>query len=276
MNQRPAERRPASVEAIISEDGRESGSIGAGQAPADGKEPSLHRRILEDVEGRILSGEWPPGHRIPFEHELTAQYQCSRMTVNKAITELVKRGLIERRRKSGSYVTHPHAQSAVLEIHDIRLEVASLGLAYRYERRTRENRLAASADRRLMDLPAGARLSDVTAVHFAGGRPFCLEDRLINLGAVPEAEEETFETVAPGAWLIERVPWSAAEHRIRATGADARAASLLQIAPATPCLVIERRTWSGGTHVTHVRLTYPGDRHELIAAFAPSQPRQPG
>ena len=72
-----------------------------GQAQADGKEPSLHRRILDDVEGKILSGEWPPGHRIPFEHELTEQYQCSRMTVNKAITELVKRGLIERRRKSG-------------------------------------------------------------------------------------------------------------------------------------------------------------------------------
>ena len=35
------------------------------------QEKSLHERILGDIEGRILSGEWAPGHRIPFEHELT-------------------------------------------------------------------------------------------------------------------------------------------------------------------------------------------------------------
>ncbi len=27
---------------------------------------SLHQRILDDIESRILSGEWLPGHRIPF------------------------------------------------------------------------------------------------------------------------------------------------------------------------------------------------------------------
>ena len=240
------------------------------------REPSLHRRILEDVEGKILSGEWPPGHRIPFEHELTGQYRCSRMTVNKAITELVKRGLIERRRKSGSYVTHPHAQSAVLEIHDIRLEVESLGLPYRYERRQRAIRAARPADRRLMELSASAEVTEIAALHFAGAQPFCLEDRLINLDAVPEAAGEPFETVAPGPWLLGRVPWSAAEHRIRAVGADPRAAALLAIPPGTPCLVVERRTWSGGLYVTHVRLTYPGDRHELVAEFAPSHPKQGG
>lgn len=226
------------------------------------------------MEGRILSGEWPPGHRIPFEHELTEHYQCSRMTVNKAITELVKRGLIERRRKSGSYVTHPHAQSAVLEIHDIRLEVESLGLRYRYDKRLQVNRAARSADRRRMELSQSAHVVEISAVHFAGNQPFCLEDRLINLEAVPEAAGETFDETAPGPWLISRVPWSAAEHRIRAVGADARAAELLAIAPGTPCLVVERRTWSGGLYVTHVRLTYPGEKHELVAEFAPSHPKQ--
>lgn len=116
------------------------------QPQADAKAPSLHRRILEDVEGRILSGEWPPGYRIPFEHELSEQYQCSRMTANKAITELVKRGLIKRRRKSGSHATHPHAQSAVLEIHDIRLEVESLGLSYSYEKLLSTQRKAKDAE----------------------------------------------------------------------------------------------------------------------------------
>ena len=263
----PGESVPGGAEAVI--------SIIEDRTGPEAKEPSLHRRILEDVEGKILSGEWPPGHRIPFEHELTEHYQCSRMTVNKAITDLVKRGLIERRRKSGSFVTHPHAQSAVLEIHDIRLEVESLGLPYRYRRRVRVERAARAADRRLMDLPDAARLIEISALHFAGAHPFCLEDRLISLAAVPEVAEEAFEDQAPGPWLVSRVPWSAAEHRIRAVAADARAAELLAIPAGTPCLVVERRTWSGGLHITHVRLTYPGEMHELVAEFAPTHSKQP-
>lgn len=241
---------------------------------AGGRDISLHQRILQDVEGRILSGEWPPGHRIPFEHELTEQYGCSRMTVNKAITELVKRGLIERRRKSGSYVTHPHAQSAVLEIHDIRLEVESLGLPYRFEKIARTDRAARAGERSLLDLPPAGRVTDVAVLHFAGANPFCLEERLINLSAVPEAISEPFEETAPGAWLIARVPWSAAEHRIRAVGAEKRVAERLRIAEGTACLVVERRTWSGGVYITHVRLTYPGESHELVAEFAPTHPRE--
>ncbi|MGG2473725.1 histidine utilization repressor, partial [Rhizobium sp. BR5] len=31
---------------------------------------TLHQRILSDIEGRIVSGEWPPGHRLPFEVDL--------------------------------------------------------------------------------------------------------------------------------------------------------------------------------------------------------------
>lgn len=235
-----------------------------------GQTLSLHQRILGDVEGRILSGEWPPGHRIPFEHELTEQYGCSRMTVNKALTELVKRGLIERRRKSGSYVTFPQVQSAVMEIHDVKLEVQSLGLDYSFQLGERKVRSVESRDVERLDLPTSARLLDVTCRHFAGGRPFCFEERLISLAAVPEAEAELFETAAPGSWLLGKVPWSTAEHRIRAVAANKLAAQALDISTGTACLVIERRTWSGRAPVTHVRVTYPGDRHELVAQFAPS------
>ena len=63
--------------------------------------PTLYKRIRLDIETRILTGEWPPGHRIPFEHQLMPRYRCSRMTVNKALSELAQADLIERRRRAG-------------------------------------------------------------------------------------------------------------------------------------------------------------------------------
>jgi GntR family histidine utilization transcriptional repressor len=230
---------------------------------------SLHQRILDEIAGKILSGAWPPGHRIPFEHELTATYGCSRMTVNKALSELARAGLIERKRKSGSTVTRPRSQAAVLEIHDIRTEVEALGLAYRYELLLRQRRKAIAAERADIGLPAGAAVVAVKARHLAGGQPFCLEDRLISLDAVPLAAQEDFASIAPGAWLIGHVPWSAAEHTIRAVAADEQAAKELGITAGAACLVVERRTWSADKPVTFVRLTYAGDSHALVARFAP-------
>ena len=39
--------------------------------------PTLYKQIRLDIERRILTGEWPPGHRIPFEHQLMTRYGCS-------------------------------------------------------------------------------------------------------------------------------------------------------------------------------------------------------
>ena len=231
---------------------------------------SLSERILSDITERIVSGDLPPGSRVPFEHELAETYKCSRMTVNKAMTQLARSGLIERRRRSGSFVALPRSQAAVLEIHDIKAEVDALGVAYRYRLASHEIRRATAADRALLAVSGRDKVLSLTCLHFAGDEPFCREERLISLAAVPEAADQLFSEMAPGPWLIAQVPWSAAEHTIRAIGADAATASALGMSEATPCLVIERRTWSADQPVTFVRLTYPGDRHALVARFAPS------
>jgi GntR family histidine utilization transcriptional repressor len=240
-------------------------------ARMESEAPSLHQRILSDISERILSGAWAPGHRIPFEHELSAQYDCSRMTVNKALSQLAKAGLIERRRRSGSFVRRPQSQAAILEIHDIRVEVEALGLPYRYERVSRQKRRSSEQDRDLLGLDGGGPVLALHCRHFAGKRPFCDEARLISLSAVPAAADEQFQDLAPGPWLVGCVPWSAAEHRIRATAADADIAASLDIEAGAACLVVERRTWSAERPVTHVRFTYAAGSHTLVARFTPSQ-----
>lgn len=241
----------------------------ADEQETDGKVVSLYQRIIGDVRDRILSGEWQPGHRIPFEHELTAEYGCSRMTVNKAMSELAKAGLIERRRRSGSFVSRPRSQAAILEIHDIRAEVLALGLPYRYELAARKIGPADDEAEDDFGFPDGSKILVLDCRHFAGDQPFCLESRAINLETVPEAAEESFAEIAPGPWLLSRVPWSAAEHTISAVEADDDVAAALRIAKGSACLVVQRKTWSADQPVTHVRLTYAGATHSLVARFAP-------
>ena len=231
---------------------------------------SLHQQIVNDVEAKILAGQWPPGYRVPFEMELAEQYNCSRMTVNKAMSQLARAGLIIRRKKSGSFVSPPQAQSAVLEINEIRSEVESLGKAYGYNLLERSLHRANADDRARLDIKSG-KVLELCCLHSAGDRPFCLEERIINVAEVPQSLDESFATTAPGGWLLQQVPWSTAEHTIQAINADSETAKRLAIAEGTACLVIERRTSINAAYVTHVRLTYPGSAHVLVARFTPSQ-----
>lgn len=74
---------------------------------------TLHRRILADIEERILSGSWRPGDRIPSEHELAERYGCSRMTVNNALTQLARAGYVERR--SAHLMHHARHQPGIVD-----------------------------------------------------------------------------------------------------------------------------------------------------------------
>ena len=230
---------------------------------------ALHQRIRTDIEAKILSGEWGPGHRIPFEHELTEQYGCSRMTVSKAITALAEAGLIERRRRAGSFVARPRVHSAVLDIPDLKSEIESRGEPYRFELVSCVRRGALGSEE--VDLAGGRTLLALRGVHFAGGRPFALEDRLISLRTAPEAARIDFAKISPGAWLLEHIPWTEAENRISALAADAEAAKLLVIPVRSACLAVERRTWRSGEGVTQVRQLFPGEAYDLVARFGPSR-----
>lgn len=227
---------------------------------------SLHDSILAHLREQIVSGQWPPGHRIPSEMELCEAFDCSRMTVNKVLTQLVASGMIERRRKAGSFVSMPRARPAVLEISDIRSEAEAFG-AYHFVILRSALRGIEVGDAGKLDTDGTVRVLDIETLHLGGKQPFCLERRLINLNVVPEAEKALFDDYPPGSWLVARVPFSEGEHRLRAEAADVHVAGQLQLKTGTPCFVIERRTWRAGVPITHVRLDYPGTMQEMVARF---------
>jgi GntR family histidine utilization transcriptional repressor len=142
---------------------------------------------------------------------------------------------------------------------------------YGYELQSRKARLANRKDLEELGLERPAPVLALRCLHRASGRPFALEERLINLETVPEAEAVDFERTAPGSWLLGHVPWTEAEHRISAANVARPVAALLGIGATAACLVLERRTWRGEDRITHVRLVFPGEAYDLIARFSPQR-----
>ena len=67
----------------------------------------LYTRIQEYIAELILSGKLAPDTKIQSERDFSDDLGVSRMTVRRAITELVNEGLLERKHGSGTYVARP-------------------------------------------------------------------------------------------------------------------------------------------------------------------------
>lgn len=232
---------------------------------------TLAQQIRAAVEGPILSGEWPPGTRIPNEVELAARFGCARMTANKVLSALAAEGLIERRRRAGSVVAAPRGDRALLEVQDLAALARRLGRDYRHEVARRRLAPAGAAEAARLGVAPGTPLLRLDTLHRTDDVPDAWEERVIALDAVPEAADESFAELPPGTWLLQRVPWTEAEHAVDAVAAGATLARRLAVPEGTPCLRLDRRTWQGGRLVTAARLTYPGGRHRLVGRFGPGR-----
>ncbi len=73
----------------------------------------IYAQIVERLKLQIVSGNYPPGARLPSVRELAAQASVNPNTMQKAFTELERTGLIVTLRTSGRIVTQDGERIAV-------------------------------------------------------------------------------------------------------------------------------------------------------------------
>ncbi len=65
----------------------------------------IYAQILEVIQLRIIAGQYPPGEKIPSVRELAAEAGVNPNTMQKALSELEREGLVMAQRTSGRIVT---------------------------------------------------------------------------------------------------------------------------------------------------------------------------
>jgi len=220
---------------------------GAGQALLTANATPAFSPLYQQIKTLILKslqgGEWKPGDVIPSEQDLANRFKVSQGTVRKAIDELAADHLVVRRQGKGTFVaTHAerHIQYRFLRLQpDAEQEMSA-------ERHIVEcRRLRASAEiARLLGLRSADSVVFVRRVLFFHGTPTILED--VWLPGTP------FKGLTLEALSSDKGPMYAffesefgvrmvrADEKIKAVGASAEAASLLEIEQGHPLLNVER------------------------------------
>ncbi|MFS4581530.1 GntR family transcriptional regulator [Phaeobacter sp. C3_T13_0] len=215
--------------------------------------------VRDEVLERIQNRVWEQGDLLPTEQELSDEFGCARATVNRALRELAERGIIDRKRKSGTRVAVLPVKQAKLEITLTRQLVEDRNALYRYALVQRDAVAAPGWLASQLQLTSGAPVLHIHAMHYADNQPFLYEDRWINTTAVPKVADADFTEVGPNEWLLAEVPFSTAELSFGAIAADEELSDYLACPVGTPLFQMERTTWFQAQAVTFVRMSFhPG------------------
>nr|WP_047165562.1 histidine utilization repressor [Sphingomonas sp. Y57] len=229
----------------------------------------LYRQVKEHVLKHVASGEWPMSSRVPSENELVRELGVSRMTVNRALTDLAGEGVLVRIAGVGTFVAGRSAHTHPLQIRNIADEVRGRGHEY-HARVIRSEVVTATVElARDFELPRRSKLFHTIIVHHENGAPVQLEDRFVNPSVAPDYLVTDFTRTTPHEYLIQVAPLQRAEHILRAVMPDEESRALLQMPANEPCLLLLRRTWTNEAVASAARLHYPGSRHEFEGRFAP-------
>jgi GntR family histidine utilization transcriptional repressor len=219
--------------------------------------------IRAEVLARIRSRAWPLGALIPGEEALAQEFGVARATVNRALSELARTGVLERKRKAGTRVVALPVRKASFDIPVIRAEIEARGEVYGL----RLLRLEIGRP----PVPVTARLAadvgemvHVQTLHLASGRGFVVEDRWLNRAVLPEPMPD-FSAISANEWLVAQVSFASGDIGFAAEGASGWEAEALGVAEGTAVFVTERCTWAPAAPITWVRLVHaPGYRLSTI------------
>lgn len=215
--------------------------------------------IRAEVLARIRSRAWPLGALIPNEAALAQEFGVARATVNRALSELARAGVLERKRKAGTRVAALPVRKASFDIPVIRAEVEARGEAYGLRLLRHEVAQPPVPVLARLGQDVGAMLH-LQTLHLASGRGFVVEDRWLNRAMVPEPGPD-FAAVSANEWLVAHVSYASGDISFAAESATGWEAEALGVAAGAAVFVTERCTWAPEAPITWVRLVHaPGYR----------------
>ncbi len=227
-----------------------------------------YRQVKTHILKLIGDGELKANDRVPSENELVGTLGVSRMTVNRALRELADDGFVVRLAGVGTFVADSRPHSNVMIVRNIAEEIRARGHTHSAKVIALEE---VKANQRLVDrleVRPGDKLFYSLILHLESGQPIQLEDRFVCPRLAPNYLNIDFTKITPNVYLSEVAPLHTAEHVIRAIIPTHKVRRLLKMEKNEPCLVIRRRTWSGGRPVSLAELSHPGSIYELIGTIS--------
>lgn len=226
----------------------------------------LYVQFEEILRGKISSGDWRPGERIPSENQLNRMYGLSRMTARGVLTKLVEEGVLFRVPGKGTYVAEHKIRAVSPAYQGIREQLEAMG----YETSTQllgiERELPGSSVRDRLKLSASDAVHAIRRLRSVQDQPISLHHSFVPAALAPGLEDQdvTSEQLCVVLEKHYGLSMTRVEEQLEATSASQEQADHLRIPPGSPILSLEHTIHdSTGRPFEHSKIIFRGDKIRL-------------
>ncbi|MDO9418165.1 GntR family transcriptional regulator [Pararhizobium sp.] len=162
---------------ILSADGLQTGGSGP-----------LYLKLRQSLEDAIQSGKLNHGDALPPERDLADFASISRVTVRKAVDDLVKDGLLVRRHGSGTFVVKPvsKVQQSLSRLTSFTEDMARRGFTTKSQWLERGLFHPSPGEIMTLGLPADALVARLGRLRIANDMPLAIERAAISVEFLPD------------------------------------------------------------------------------------------
>ncbi|NRD77169.1 GntR family transcriptional regulator [Bacillus sp. BRMEA1] len=140
----------------------------------------LYIQLKESIRSSILNGKLKYGDQIPTELELSEEYKISRITVRKAILELVEEGYLVKKQGKGTFVNKRKIERKIVHFLSFSDACKANGLTASSKIIKREIVQPSSRDQKLLQLEDGDALVLIQRVRYADESPIMIENNFFS------------------------------------------------------------------------------------------------
>ncbi|MDO4897682.1 MAG: GntR family transcriptional regulator [Rothia sp. (in: high G+C Gram-positive bacteria)] len=223
----------------------------------------LYHQLVSEVKTAISNGNLTSGTMLPNELEIAAQLHLSRPTVRKAMDELVRAGLLVRKRGVGTQVVANEIRRP-LSLSSLYADLSRSGVTPSTKVLVFETIVPPATVNEALQLPAGHEVYHLLRLRLENDKPLAVMENWIptTLGTITP-EELTHQ----GLYDVLRslgVTFSLAHQTVGATVADLFQAKTLEIEEGAPLVTMKRTAIDDvGTRVETGRHVYRADLYSF-------------
>ena len=222
----------------------------------------LHRHIRSAIQ----SGDLAPDDQLPAERDLADAAEVSRVTVRKAIAELVSDGLIDQRQGAGSFVraAAPKLEQSLSSLVSFTENMQARGMTSTSEILSLGLYRPTSEEMMSLGLSSNDRVARIERLRSASGTPMALEQSSLPGDILPHPEQIDVSLYA----LLRKTGQAPtrAIQRVTATNLSASDAQMFHLPEGAAVLKIERTGYlTTGRPIEFTSGLYRSDIYDFVS-----------
>lgn len=156
-----------------------------------GNSISKYESIKQELRDKIERMEYKPNQVLPSESELCQQYQVSRVTVRKAVDDLVQDKLLYRIKGKGCFVRE-RSTGGLSRIHSFTEAIVHQGQTPGRKQLYFERETAGEAIARRLEIAPEDPVYRLKCLYLADERPYCINSSVLPAAMFPRLEAFNF------------------------------------------------------------------------------------